>query len=214
MNGAAALTRENHNTAQFPDDELLWKAVLDRDGRFDGRVFFGVRSTGIYCRPSCPARRPHREQVVFFQIPEAAESAGFRSCLRCHPRTADSRDPQVEMVRRACRYIEAHFEEPPTLDALSVHTGVSTYHLQRVFKRIAGVSPRQYGEAFRLSKFKGAVKRGDFKYGESPNVPGWVSIPNRAYMNLLEMPVLFYVICLLLFLLGTASILARPEWFR
>jgi AraC family transcriptional regulator of adaptative response/methylated-DNA-[protein]-cysteine methyltransferase len=160
MNGAAALTRENHNTAQFPDDESLWKAVLDRDARFDGRVFFGVRSTGIYCRPSCPARRPRREQVVFFQIPEAAESAGFRSCLRCHPRTADSRDPQVEMVRRACRYIEANVEQSPSLEDLSVHAGVSTYHLQRVFKRIAGVSPRQYAEAFRLSRFKDSVKRG------------------------------------------------------
>ena len=135
--------------------------MLDRDTRFDGRVFFGVRSTGIYCRPSCPARRPRREQVVFFQIPEAAESAGFRACLRCHPRTADSRDPQVELVRRACRYIEAHVEQSPSLEDLSVHTGVSAYHLQRVFKRIAGISPRQYAEAFRLSKFKDSVKRGD-----------------------------------------------------
>ncbi len=162
MNAAMASSKRNdHETIRGSDDEVFWQAVLSRDSRFDGRIFFGVRSTGIYCRPSCPARRPRREQVVFFQIPEAAEHAGFRSCRRCRPRIAATADPQIEMVRRACRYIEEHIDTLPTLDALSAHTGVSPYHLQRVFKRVAGITPRQYAEACRLSKFKARVKKGE-----------------------------------------------------
>jgi AraC family transcriptional regulator of adaptative response/methylated-DNA-[protein]-cysteine methyltransferase len=159
---AIALSKQQntHASAESTTDESFWRAVLDRDSRFDGRIFFGVRSTGIYCRPSCPARRPRREQVVFFRIPEAAERAGFRSCRRCQPRNATTFDPQVEMVRRACDYIEGHADELPTLDDLSAHTGVSPYHLQRVFKRIAGITPRQYAEAFRLDQFKAGVKKG------------------------------------------------------
>jgi AraC family transcriptional regulator of adaptative response/methylated-DNA-[protein]-cysteine methyltransferase len=159
---AIALTKQRSTRAgaESADDEACWRAVLDRDTRFDGRVFFAVRSTGIYCRPSCPARRPRREQVVFFRIPEAAERAGFRSCRRCRPRNAAMTDPQVEMVRRACLYIENHVGESPTLEDLSSHTGVSPYHLQRVFKRIAGITPRQYAEAMRLDQFKTGVKKG------------------------------------------------------
>jgi len=140
------------------DEEVYWEAVVNRDSGYDGRVFFGVRSTGIYCRPSCPARRPRREQVVFFQLPETAERAGFRSCKRCKPRNAA--DPQVEMVRRACKYIEDQRDKHPTLEDLSVHTGVSPYHLQRLFKRIVGISPRQYADAMRLEQFKAGVKHG------------------------------------------------------
>lgn len=159
-----AMTSASKRIEQEPihtGDDVLWQAVLSRDARFDGSIFFGVRSTGIYCRPSCPARRPHREQVVFFSIPEAAEIAGFRSCRRCRPRAASTTDPQVDMVQRACRYIEDHNDAPPTLEALSAHTGVSPYHLQRVFKRVAGITPRQYAEACRLSEFKSRVKNGE-----------------------------------------------------
>jgi methylphosphotriester-DNA--protein-cysteine methyltransferase len=120
----------DHGIVPSSDNDEFWQAVLSRDAHFDGRIFFGVRSTGIYCRPSCPARRPRRDQVVFFRIPEAAESAGFRSCRRCRPRTASTADPRVEMVQRACRYIEDNIDAPPTLEALSAHTGVSPYHLQ------------------------------------------------------------------------------------
>lgn len=153
--------RTTYAGAQVEDDETFWQAVLQRDPRFDGTIFFAVRSTGIYCRPSCPARRPRREQVVFFRAPEAAESAGFRSCRRCRPRAAATTDPQVEMVRRACVYIERHIDELPTLQDLGAHTGVSPYHLQRVFKRIVGITPRQYAGAFRLSRFKANVKKGE-----------------------------------------------------
>ena len=159
---AIALSKQRSSPAasEIAADESFWRAVLDRDSRFDGRIFFAVRSTGIYCRPSCPARRPGREQVVFFRIPEAAERAGFRSCRRCHPRNAATLNPQVEMVRRACDYIEGHVDALPTLEDLSAHAGVSPYHLQRVFKRIAGITPRQYAEALRIDQFKARVKKG------------------------------------------------------
>jgi len=138
----------------------LWNAVLARDASRDGSFVFAVRSTGIYCRPSCPARRPRREQVRFFQVPEAAEQAGFRACRRCHPRRVQADDPQVELVRRICHAIDEHDEEPVTLNALSTETGVSPHHLQRTFKSVMSITPRQYAEARRLNQFKSKVKEG------------------------------------------------------
>src|SRR6266849_4986914 len=138
----------------------LWNAVLARDASRDGSFVFAVRSTGIYCRPSCPARRPRREQVHFFQVPEAAEQAGFRACRRCHPRRAETGDPQIELVRRICHAIDEHDEEPLTLKTLSTETGVSAHHLQRTFKNVMGITPRQYAESRRLNQFKSRVKDG------------------------------------------------------
>src|SRR5438105_4066032 len=116
MNTAMASSKQNDRLLiRTKDDDVFWHAVQARDARFDGRLFFAVRSTGIYCRPSCPARRPRREQVVFFQIPEAAEQAGFRSCRRCRPHAAATTDPQINMVRQACSYIEDHSGATPTL---------------------------------------------------------------------------------------------------
>jgi len=155
-----ALRKINISNFGQIDEEACWTAVINRDSGYDGRVFFGVRSTGIYCRPSCPARRPRREQVVFFQLPETAERAGFRSCKRCKPRNARTADPQIEVVRRACQYIADHSDKHSTLEDLSAHTGVSPYHLQRIFKRIVGISPRQYADAMRLEQFKTGVKSG------------------------------------------------------
>lgn len=152
--------RGTHEREKTASDETLWRAVLKRDARFDGKVIFAVRSTGIYCRPTCPARRPRRENVLFFGVPEAAERAGFRACLRCRPKLAAGDDPQIQMVRQACLYIERHLDQAPTLEDLSSHTGVSPYHLQRVFKRIVGITPRQYASASRLSQFKARIKKG------------------------------------------------------
>jgi AraC family transcriptional regulator of adaptative response/methylated-DNA-[protein]-cysteine methyltransferase len=138
----------------------LWNAVLARDASRDGSFVFAVRSTGIYCRPSCPARRPRREQVSFFQIPEAAEQAGFRACRRCHPRRTRANDPQIELVRQICHAIDEHDEEPTTLKTLSTDLGVSAQHLQRTFKGVMGITPRQYAESRRLKQFKSKVKNG------------------------------------------------------
>src|SRR5262245_33057777 len=138
----------------------LWNAVLSRDSSRDGSFVFAVRSTGIYCRPSCPARRPRREQVSFFQVPEAAERAGFRACRRCHPRRARTSDPRLELVRRICHAIDEHDEEPQTLKTLSEETGASAHHLQRTFKEVMGITPRQYAESRRLNRFKTNVRNG------------------------------------------------------
>jgi AraC family transcriptional regulator, regulatory protein of adaptative response / methylated-DNA-[protein]-cysteine methyltransferase len=143
------------------DQEELWQAVLTRDNRFDGQFVFAVSSTGIYCRPSCPSRRPRRERVSFFQLPEAAEGAGFRACLRCHPRKARVIDPQIQMARQVCRIIEENEGEPITLSALSDELGVSSFHLQRTFKSIMGITPRRYAETYRLRKFKQGVRSGE-----------------------------------------------------
>jgi len=138
----------------------MWNAVLARDASRDGSFVFAVRSTGIYCRPSCPARRPRREQVSFFQVPEAAEREGFRACRRCHPRRTQSTDPRIELVRRICHAIDEHDEEPQTLKTLSEQTGVSAHHLQRTFKEVMGITPRHYAESKRLNQFKSQVKSG------------------------------------------------------
>ncbi len=143
------------------DLEARWTAVEARDARFDGTFVYGVRSTGIYCKPSCPSRRPRRGQVAFFSSPEAAGAAGFRACLRCRPRPADAAGPQLELVKRACRAIDAHTEGPISLAALGAELGVSPSHLQRTFKGVTGVTPRQYQTARRVNKFKARIGEGD-----------------------------------------------------
>jgi AraC family transcriptional regulator, regulatory protein of adaptative response / methylated-DNA-[protein]-cysteine methyltransferase len=144
-------------------EESRWKAVLSRDNRFDGVFVYGVHSTGIYCRPSCPARRPRPDQVTFFRIPEAAKLAGFRPCRRCRPDESISRDPQVNAVQRLCRYIENYdsLEEPLSLAAMGKYVQISPYHLQRIFKRNMGITPKQYGEACRVRRLKGFFKKGE-----------------------------------------------------
>src|SRR6202165_4851720 len=148
------------NMAAVMNNPELWNAVLARDASRDGSFVFAVRSTGIYCRPSCPARRPRQEQVSFFPLPEAAEQAGFRACRRCHPRRAQTADPQIELVQHICHAINEHDEEPMTLKTLSTETGVSAHHLLRTFKSVMGITPRQYAESRRLDQFKTRVKNG------------------------------------------------------
>jgi AraC family transcriptional regulator of adaptative response/methylated-DNA-[protein]-cysteine methyltransferase len=141
------------------NQEMYWRAVAEGDSRFDGAFVYAVRSTGVYCRPSCPSRRPRREQVVFFAEPQAAERAGFRPCRRCGPRDPASR-PQAELVERVCRYIDGHPDERLTLEALGAHVGVSPHHLQRTFKSVLGITPRQYAEARRVGQLKVALRKG------------------------------------------------------
>jgi AraC family transcriptional regulator of adaptative response/methylated-DNA-[protein]-cysteine methyltransferase len=140
-----------------------WEAVLAHDKRFDGTFVYGVRSTRIYCRPSCPARRPRRDHIVFFALAEAAEQAGFRPCRRCRPDEAGIQDSQVKRVKHLCHYIETYDspDHPLTLTAMSEHVHVSPHHLQRSFKRIMGITPRQYAEACRLRRLKGLVRKGE-----------------------------------------------------
>jgi AraC family transcriptional regulator of adaptative response/methylated-DNA-[protein]-cysteine methyltransferase len=150
------------------DEERCWQAVVGRETGFDGAFVYAVRSTGIFCRPTCPSRRPRREQVVFFGQPAAAEQAGFRACRRCQPAGGAraeapiaAGDPRAEIVRRACQLIEAGADEPPTLGELGERIGVSPFHLQRTFKRVMGITPRQYADAVRIERLKARLKEGD-----------------------------------------------------
>lgn len=156
MLAAATPTRSNQ-----PDATEAWSAVVGRDRRFDGRFVYAVRSTGVYCRPSCPSRRPAVENVVFFDTAATAERAGFRACKRCRPRAAGGRAGAADAVRAAAEYIDAHADERITLAALARLTGVSPFHLQRVFRRELGVSPREYQEARRLERLRAQLRRGD-----------------------------------------------------
>ena len=142
-------------------DEDRWLAVEGRDAAFDGAFVFAVASTGIYCRPSCPSRRPRRRNVRYYALPEGAEHDGYRACLRCRPRETEFPDPRVAAVRRVCRFIEDHDEGPPTLAAMGAAVGVSPHHLQRSFKRLVGVTPRQYHDARRLGRLKRSLRGGD-----------------------------------------------------
>jgi len=146
---------------RISNDEQLWQAVVSKDARFDGQFVFAVSSTGVYCRPSCPSRRAHRERVSFFDLPEAAEQAGFRACLRCQPRRARVLDPQMELVQRVCSLLNSSDSETVKLAELASHAGVSVFHLQRTFKRVMGISPRQYLAARRFGNFKALVRKGD-----------------------------------------------------
>jgi len=139
-------------------DAQRWQAFASRDARYDGQFFMAVRTTGIYCRPTCPARKPKRENVQFFDTTEQARAAGFRACKRCHP---DDANPQIELAKSVCIYIQDHLDDALTLDALGVQFHLSPHHLQRVFKRIVGVTPREYAEAYRINHVKNSLRDGD-----------------------------------------------------
>ena len=138
----------------------FWEALETRDTHMDGVFFFAVITTGVYCRPSCPSRRPRRENVIFFQRREAAERAGFRPCLRCKPERERARDAQSELVEKACRYLQEHLDEAVTLDGLSRQLHLSPFHLQRTFKAATGITPRAYADFCRLESFKGGLREG------------------------------------------------------
>jgi len=142
------------------EDDKSWRAVEARDSKFDGKFVFAVASTGVYCRPSCPAKRPRRENVTFFSRPEHAERAGFRACLRCRPRLI-SGNPQAEAVKAICRYIEQHLEEGITLERLGKTFHQSGFHLQRRFKAVLGITPREYADACRMRRLKRNLQAGD-----------------------------------------------------
>jgi AraC family transcriptional regulator of adaptative response/methylated-DNA-[protein]-cysteine methyltransferase len=136
-----------------------WQAVVDRDASLDGAFVFGVSSTGIFCRPSCPAKRPRRENVSFFDHALQAEQAGYRACLRCRPKAVDG-NPQSALVRAMCRYIEQHIEDRLTLSLLAKEFRRSSFHLQRTFKSVLGVSPKAYIDACRLRQVKQNLQAG------------------------------------------------------
>ena len=143
-----------------PTDDPRWTAVVARDAARDGEFVFAVSSTGVYCRPSCSARRPRRENVQFYAKPEQAEHAGYRACLRCRPKSFGW-NTESDGVKAICRFIEQHLDEPLTLDRLGKEFHQSPFHLQRRFKAMLGITPREYADSCRLRLLKRNLQAGD-----------------------------------------------------
>ena len=140
--------------------EQLWNAVMARDKSLDGCFVYAVRSTGVYCRPTCPSRRPRREQVCFFPTSEEARKGGYRACRRCLP---DRPSMDEELIRMACNYINEYVgtnETPPQLTEISEAVGVTPTHLRREFKRETGLTPLQYARGKRMERFKSLLREG------------------------------------------------------
>jgi AraC family transcriptional regulator of adaptative response/methylated-DNA-[protein]-cysteine methyltransferase len=141
----------------FPGKQ--WQQVLERDAQADGQFVYAVKSTRIYCKPSCASRRPTRKNVTFFPTPALAEAAGYRACKRCEPeRTGAKPDPQAGAVAAAAEYLKEHADERTRLADVAKATGVGRLTILRGFKRVLGVSPGQYAKAQRLDRFKDKVR--------------------------------------------------------
>jgi AraC family transcriptional regulator of adaptative response/methylated-DNA-[protein]-cysteine methyltransferase len=149
-----------HETASppFSNDEERWAAVVRRDWNADGLFYYAVQTTGVYCRPSCPARLARRENVQFHATCEAAEQAGFRPCKRCRPNAVALAEQHAVAVEKACRLIE-HAEALPSLDALAAAAGLSRFHFHRIFKTITGVTPKAYATAHRAQRVRDKLSR-------------------------------------------------------
>ncbi len=156
---AGMSSMSQHQSAQPHQDPARWNAVLGRDSSADGRFVYAVTSTGVYCRPSCPSRRPRRDRVEFFENASDAVRAGYRACRRCRPDIEPAADPWIDKVRRACVYL-ANVDGHLPLTRLAARVGVSPYHFQRRFKQIVGVSPREYADACRLQRLKRGLRSG------------------------------------------------------
>lgn len=141
------------------DAAEAWQAVLARDARRDGEFVYAVRTTGVYCRPSCPSRRPRRENVAFYAAAADAERDGFRACGRCGP--GSPLGASEAAVRRALALLDRRPEERLSLAALARRVGLSPFHLQRTFTKLVGLSPRVYQDARRLERFKARVRSGE-----------------------------------------------------
>ena len=145
---------------RFASEDRRWRAVCARDAAADGAFLYAVRTTGVYCRPSCGARRPNRENVAFYDSREAARRAGFRPCKRCNPDALAPAAQQAAIVAKACRMIETA-ESEPSLDALAEAAGMSRFHFHRVFKAATGVTPKAYAAARRAERLRTELRRGE-----------------------------------------------------
>ena len=140
-------------------EENKWASLVRRNGRADGSFYYGVKTTGVFCRPSCPSRLPRRSNVLFFASAAEARAAGFRPCRRCRPDMAARAEPHLDRIVRVCGLIGTA-EWPPTLAELAEAVGLSPSHLHRVFKRAVGVTPKGYAAALRAQRLKDGLRPG------------------------------------------------------
>ena len=147
---SSAIARKQKST-EVLSDEQRWAVVVRRDASMDGAFFYSVRTTGVYCRPACPARLPRRENVAFHSTREEAERAGFRPCKRCRPTEPALAQTHAATVAQACRSIESA-ADMPDLESLAAAAGMSRFHFHRVFKAVAGVTPKGYATAHRAQR--------------------------------------------------------------
>jgi AraC family transcriptional regulator of adaptative response/methylated-DNA-[protein]-cysteine methyltransferase len=169
-------------------NEDLWRAVAKRDYRYDDSFVFGVRSTKIYCRPSCPARTPDRNQIDYFLTAGRAEEAGFRPCKRCRPNDERFVTLRRKRIEDACAYMNQNLDGKLSLDELGRHCGMNPYHFQRTFKRYVGITPRQYAEVARLRKTKLALRNGQSVrkaiYNSGRNSTAWLYTDSFAKLGM------------------------------
>lgn len=146
-------------------EDIRLAAIMQRDKAADGNFVYGVKTTGIYCRPSCPARNPKPENIRFFDLPALAEAAGYRACRRCRPDLVRIADPAVRLTQQVCRMIERQLEDPATgrlsLREIAEETGYSEDHLSRSFRKILGISPLDYYDNRRVALFKKNIRAGE-----------------------------------------------------
>ena len=135
-----------------------WKMVVDRSATAEAMFVYAVRTTGVYCRPSCPSRRPLRKSVEFYPTSELAERAGYRACKRCTPA---QEHPQLRTLTAACNYLDRHDNGTVKLQELGKAVGLSPFHVQRIFRRCLGITPREYQQARRIERFRQQVAQGD-----------------------------------------------------
>ena len=151
---------QQRNSTPFSTDDARWTAVSRRDRSADGLFYYSVATTGIYCRPACPARLALRENVRFHLTCAEAEQAGFRACKRCLPNEAGLAAERAAAVALACRLIESA-EQTPSLDTLAAAAGMSSFHFHRIFKSITGITPKAYADAHRTQQVRATLRRSD-----------------------------------------------------
>ena len=146
-------------TEDTEETDRYWQALLARDSAYEGRIWWAVTTTGVYCRPGCPARTPKRENVRFYRTREEARAAGFRPCKRCRPDEPPQAERHADAVRRAIALIE-QAEEQPSLKQVADAAGLSPHYLHRLFKKQLGITPKQYGDALRAGRLRDALAEG------------------------------------------------------